>query len=101
MLRVLTAFMVVFALVSPGRGADSKDPSTIKSLIRPGDAFYVKDRPAFILWPEKNLRSTPQPWVFYGPTLAAYPDGHEKWMHQQFLSAGVAVAGINVGEGWD
>jgi pimeloyl-ACP methyl ester carboxylesterase len=32
--------------------------------------------------------------------LAGYPDEHEKWMHQQFLSAGVAVAGIDVGEGY-
>ena len=27
-----------------------------------------------------------------------YPDSHEKWMHEQFLAAGVAVAGIDVGE---
>ena len=34
----------------------------------------------------------------YSPTLPRYPDAHEKWMHQQFLDAGVAVAGIDVGE---
>ncbi len=72
----------------------------IKSLILPGEAFLVKNRPAFILWPEASLRKVPQPWVFYAPTLAAYPDEHEKWMHQQFLAAGVAVAGIDVGEGY-
>ena len=27
----------------------------------------------------------------YAPTLPAYPDSHEKWMHEQFLAAGVAV----------
>lgn len=72
----------------------------IKKLILPGEAFRVEERPAFILWPEESLRKTPQPWVFYAPTLAGYPDEHEKWMHQQFLSAGVAVAGIDVGEGY-
>lgn len=72
----------------------------IKKLVLPGEAFRVEGRPAFILWPEESLRKTPQPWVFYAPTLAGYPDEHEKWMHQQFLSAGVAVAGIDVGEGY-
>ena len=72
----------------------------IKKLVLPGEAFQVEGRPAFILWPEESLRKTPQPWVFYAPTLAGYPDEHEKWMHQQFLSAGVAVAGIDVGEGY-
>ncbi|MCA9045102.1 MAG: prolyl oligopeptidase family serine peptidase, partial [Planctomycetaceae bacterium] len=42
----------------------------------------------------------PQPWVMYGPTLPAYPDVHEKWMHEQFLAAGVAVAGVDVGEAY-
>ncbi len=36
----------------------------------------------------------------YSPTLPRYPDVHEKWMHQQFLDAGVAVAGIDVGESY-
>src|SRR3954447_18583357 len=36
----------------------------------------------------------------YAPTLAAYPDGHEKWMHERFLEAGVAVAGVDVGEAY-
>ena len=72
----------------------------IKKLVLPGEAFRVEGRPAFILSPEEPLRKTPQPWVFYAPTLAGYPDEHEKWMHQQFLSAGVAVAGIDVGEGY-
>ena len=78
----------------------SSQADEIKKLVLPGEAFRVEGRPAFILWPEESLRKTPQPWVFYAPTLAGYPDEHEKWMHQQFLSAGVAVAGIDVGEGY-
>jgi pimeloyl-ACP methyl ester carboxylesterase len=100
MLRLLMTFAFGFALISVGRGADPENPADIKSLILPGDAFYVEGRPAFILWPEESLRTVPQPWVFYAPTLAGYPDEHEKWMHQQFLSAGVAVAGIDVGEAY-
>jgi len=72
----------------------------IKKLVLPGESFLVENRPAFIMWPADSLRKTPQPWVFYAPTLAGYPDGNEKWMHQQFLTAGVAVAGIDVGEAY-
>ncbi|MDP1797991.1 MAG: sulfatase-like hydrolase/transferase [Planctomycetaceae bacterium] len=72
----------------------------VKTLILPGESFLVAGRPAFILWPEEAKRTKPQPWVFYAPTLAPYPDSHEKWMHEQFLAAGVAVAGIDVGEGY-
>ena len=80
---------------SPDKRADP-----IKELILEGETFLVDDRPAFILWPSKEKRSTPQPWVMYSPTLPRYPDVHEKWMHQQFLDAGVAVAGIDVGESY-
>ncbi len=71
-----------------------------KELILPGESFRVDGRPAFILWPEPDLRRTPQPWVFYAPTLPGYPDLHERWMHEQFLAAGIAVAGIDVGEAY-
>jgi len=41
-----------------------------------------------------------KPWIFYGATLSLYPDQAEIWMHQQFLDAGIAVAGIDVGEAY-
>ncbi len=71
-----------------------------KKLVLPGEVFEVDDRAAFIFWPAVEKQQQPQPWVFYAPTLAAYPDEHEKWMHQQFLDAGIAVAGIDVGEAY-
>lgn len=79
-----------------------QDPASlsIKKLILPGEAFRIEGRPAFILWPAKELRRTPQPWIMYGPTLPGYPDSHEKWMHEKFLAAGVAVAGIDVDEAY-
>ena len=40
----------------------------------PGESLTIQDRPAFIYMPEESKRSTPQPWVFYAPTLPAYPD---------------------------
>ena len=79
---------------------EQQSQQEIKKLILPGEAFECAGRPAFILWPNPELRSEPQPWIFYAPTLAPYPDEAEKWMHQQFLDAGVAVAGIDVGEAY-
>ena len=73
-------------------------PRPVKELILPGESFLIAGHPAFILTPAAGKRLTPQPWVFYAPTLPPYPDSHEKWMHEQFLAAGVAVAGIDVGE---
>lgn len=79
---------------------DADAPGLKQSLILPGETFAVSGRPAFVLLPAKEKRQTPQPWIFYAPTLPAYPDSHEKWMHEQFLNAGVAVAGIDVGEAY-
>ncbi len=72
----------------------------LRHLNLPGEAFVVDGRPAFVLLPAEALRQTPQPWIFYAPTLPAYPDIHERWMHEQFLAAGVAVAGIDAGEAY-
>ena len=71
----------------------------VKELILPGESFLIAGRPAFILTPAGDKKQTPQPWIFYAPTLPGYPDSHEKWMHEQFVGAGVAVAGIDIGEG--
>ncbi|MCI0533825.1 MAG: prolyl oligopeptidase family serine peptidase [Verrucomicrobiales bacterium] len=66
----------------------------------PGDKFMVEGRPAFVFLPAESKRSKPQPWIFYAPTLPAYPDEAERWMHEQFLAAGVAVAGVDAGEAY-
>ena len=72
----------------------------VKELILPGESFLVEGRPAFVLLPAEEKRTKPQPWVLYAPTLPGLPDRHEKWMHERFLEAGVAVAGIDVGEAY-
>jgi predicted esterase len=67
----------------------------------PGELFEVDGHRAFIFMPPSDKRREPQPWVLYSPTLLPnYPDEHERWMHQQFLDAGVAVAGVDVGEAY-
>jgi len=83
-----------------GTGQKAETSRPVKELILPGESFLVEGHPAFILMPPEETRRTPQPWIFYAPTLPGYPDVHEKWMHEQFLAAGVAVAGIDVGEAY-
>ncbi|MCA9136009.1 MAG: sulfatase-like hydrolase/transferase [Planctomycetales bacterium] len=64
-----------------------------------GKTFFVKGRHAFLMQPATAAETDlGMPWVFYGPTLPRYPDEHERWMHERFLAAGVAVAGIDIGE---
>ncbi len=91
---------VLPALALSTARADAPAAGPVKELILPGESFLVAGRPAFILTPPEAKRRTPQPWIFYAPTLPPYPDAHEKWMHERFLAAGVAVAGIDVGEAY-
>ncbi|MCA9057391.1 MAG: prolyl oligopeptidase family serine peptidase [Planctomycetaceae bacterium] len=79
---------------------DQDPPKVVKQLILPGESFLVEGRAAFVMLPPESLRRSPQPWIMYAPTLPAYPDIHEKWMHEQFLNAGIAVAGIDIGEAY-
>jgi hypothetical protein len=85
-------------LLSTARLVPAEAGDAVKELILPGESFLVDGRPAFVLLPPESQRKEPQPWVLYAPTLPGLPDEHEKWMHEQFLAAGVAVAGIDVGE---
>lgn len=70
-------------------------PKREKVLIN-GERFELDGKDTFLMKPESPAPGNP--WIFYGPTLPAYPDKAESWMHQKFLDAGIAVAGIDVGE---
>jgi dipeptidyl aminopeptidase/acylaminoacyl peptidase len=98
MRRAMIPALAVFAAWLFPTAADAQGP--LKNLGLPGDSFEVAGHPAFVLLPEPGSRRTPQPWIMYSPTLPAYPDKNEKWMHEQFLAAGVAVAGVDVGEAY-
>jgi len=66
-----------------------------------GELLELDGLNAFLFLPPESLRKQPQPWVLYAPTLLPfYPDEHERWMHQQFVKAGVAIAGIDCGEAY-
>ena len=70
----------------------------VKQLPIPGETLSVRGRAAFVIRPESTSSNTPLPWVWYAPTLPGLPGPEEKWMFERFLQAGVAIAGIDVGE---
>jgi dipeptidyl aminopeptidase/acylaminoacyl peptidase len=93
---------LILGWVFDARTSSAADPEAkpVKALILPGESFLLRDRPAFVMLPPESKRTKPQPWIMYAPTLPGFPDEHEKWMHEQFLAAGVAVAGIDIGEAY-
>lgn len=65
-----------------------------------GEVFLVKGRTAFVILPETKPAKRPIPWVWYAPTLPNLPGDAEKWMFDRFTRAGIAIAGIDVGESY-
>jgi len=101
-LTMVVGFGAALSIVAGDEPPQKKAPASgpPKKLVMPGDNFTVADRPAFVFLPPDVKRMQPQPWIFYAPTLPAYPDEAERWMHEQFLAAGIAVAGVDVGEAY-
>ena len=71
------------------------------------DAFdwrrvQIEGRPAFTILPPAERRREPMPWVLYAPTFDRRlpSERDEGWMIRQFLAAGIAVAGVDVGESY-
>lgn len=97
--KALLALTAIFIL-SPAWAADPAKPQ--KNLPVPGKVFQVEGRIAFvILPPAENLHTNhPTPWVWYAPTLPKLPEARENWMFERFLAAGIAVAGVDVGESY-
>lgn len=104
----MTAFCTIALLLvvpSASLAADSADttartnaPSAHVSLER--EQFTVDSRPAFVIAPKKKLAG-PTPWVLYAPTLGrGLPGEAEHWMFRQWLGAGIAIAGVDVGESY-
>ena len=91
-LLAAVAFTAIAAVADPPR----------KNLILPGEVFEVAGKTAFLFTPTSDAEVPAQdkPWILYAPTLPAYPDEAERWMHERFTQAGVAVAGIDTGESY-
>ena len=56
----------------------------------------------FVIMPPQAQRvAGPVPWVWYAPTLGnRHPNRDEQWMIDRLHGAGIAIAGIDVGESY-
>ena len=73
-------------------------PAPAKNLPLPGEVFLVAGRTAFLIPAKNSAAEKSRPWILYAPTLEKYPGAEERWMFEKFLAAGLAIAGIDVGE---
>lgn len=69
-----------------------------KNLPLPGEVFEIQGSVAFLIPAKESVAGRKTPWVWYAPTLPNLPGGAEVWMFERFTSAGIAIAGIDVGE---
>lgn len=72
------------------------DPLPPKELPLPGELFTVQGCAAFLIPAPRPAEGAP--WVWYAPTLPGLPGAEERWMFERWQAAGLAVAGIDVGE---
>lgn len=91
----LTTLLLLASLAIP-HAADAPE----KSLPLPGQTFQVEGHTAFVILPSTRSTNHPIAWVWYAPTLPGLPGNEERWMFERFLAAGIAVAGIDVGESY-
>lgn len=100
--RLLTCLLISTFLACAARHATAQDDSQItggtKILPLPGESFKLSDNEAFVMLPPNAKADTP--WVWYAPTLPGLPGKAEVWMFERFLKAGIAIAGIDVGESY-
>lgn len=90
-------FTLSLALVGSGL---LKVNAADKTLPLPGEVFQLAGRQAFVIAPEGRPQGRATPWVWYAPTLPNLPGPEERWMFERFLKAGIAIAGIDVGESY-
>jgi alpha-L-rhamnosidase len=74
--------------------------SALKELPMEGEVFQVEGHTAFLILPKDRLEGRPTPWVWYAPALPGLPGAEEGWMFEKFLAAGIAIAGVDVGESY-
>jgi pimeloyl-ACP methyl ester carboxylesterase len=71
----------------------------VKILPIAGETFLVDDLTAFVIPAKTKAPSEGRtPWVWYAPTLHGLPDQEEQWLFTRLTEAGIAIAGVDVGE---
>lgn len=97
--RQCALFLFACGVAIAGSAEESAAPPA-KDLPLPGEVFFIDDHAAFLIAPTAGESDGPIPWVFYAPTLPGLPGKEETWMFERLLAAGIAIAGIDVGESY-
>lgn len=100
-MKNVARIVAVLLFVATARVAESQTTLNAppeKRLPLPGEVFLVDGRTAFVIPAEKKATDGATPWVWYAPTLPNLPGTEERWMFERFTKAGIAIAGIDVGE---
>ncbi len=97
--RILAAILVVL-LVRVAEAQTTEKTPPEKKLPLPGEVFLVEGRTAFVIPPDTKAPDGATPWVWYAPMLPNLPGTEERWMFERFTKAGIAIAGIDVGESY-
>jgi hypothetical protein len=63
------------------------------------DFFEVAGSPAFLIRPKGKTGPSPMPWVWYAPVIG-HPNTSHAWMLKQWLTKGIGMAGVDVGESY-
>jgi pimeloyl-ACP methyl ester carboxylesterase len=94
----MKAICLLFFLISTLAAEPSAAPQ--KKLPLPGDVFLVAECTAFIIPGKIDAATKSKPWIWYAPTLPNLPGNEERWMFEQFIAAGIAIVGIDIGESY-
>jgi alpha-beta hydrolase superfamily lysophospholipase len=94
---IVSCALALFAANAAPRAAEPRAP---KQLPLPGEVWTLGGHEAFLLPAAEPPAGRPRPWVWYAPTLTPYPGEAERWMFERFTRAGIAIAGIDVGESY-
>ncbi len=91
--------LTAIALLGPIAAADDETSKTPDLERR---RLQVDGRPAFVILPAKTTPGKPIPWVLYAPTLGeGLPNARDEgFLMRRFLAAGIAIAGVDVGESY-
>lgn len=99
MMRLMSLIFASCTMGMSGQdGSAFKITKTEKALPLAGESFRLDGNQAFVIVPPDVSEDIP--WVWYAPTLKGLPSTEERWMFKKFLAAGIAIAGIDVGESY-
>ena len=101
--RNVTRFLLIAVLtviVQKPTLAEPQPKPPEKSAVPPKTTFQVDGHTAFVILPKTPDEKRPIPWVWYAPTFSSLPEAREHWMFEQFLAAGIAIAGVDIGESY-